>query len=162
VIYGSVYLTLAAGLYSYLHERFGDSFGAKAAVALLLGCLSGHLLFASHQEMRLYSMSLISDSRIILQSPELSQTLYIVGDNVLKAVGPLELKKNIPITIQVMKDYGCIFSFKVATVAGIDVMNDPGSSWVWRQEDARAEPVGGFSGLKEENARRPWCMIQWF
>jgi hypothetical protein len=161
-IYGSVYLTIASGLYSYLHERFGTLFALRAGSAFLAGCLIAHLLFAGHREMRVYSMSLISDSGIILQSPELSQTLYISSDQVLKVLGKLDMKAVIPVSIQVTKDYGCIFSFKVATVAGIDVMNDSGSNWVWRQDGSRTAPVGGFSGLNEENARRFWCTIAWF
>ena len=82
----------------------------------------------------------------------------------MKQLGP-DLRKDIPVTVEVIKDYGCIVSFKVATVAGVDVMNDPQSSWVWRQpkdQPGPEEPHGGFEGMAEENGQRFWCEIQWF
>jgi hypothetical protein len=161
-IYSATYVTVSAILYSYLHERLGDLFAAKAAAVFLMGCLASHLLFTGQHETRTYLMKLKSDPRIILQAPELSQSLFVAGDRVSTVMSKLDSNQSVPVTIDVVKYYGCIFSFKVMTVAGVDVMNDPESSWVWKQIDSHPEPAGGFSGLNEENARRPWCTIKWF
>lgn len=161
-IYGATYLTLAAALYSRLHIQFGDRFGARAGMLYLVGCLFSHLVFVGHHETRTYSMSLMSDSRIILESPELSQNLYVTSDHVLQALGKLVAHQTVPITVQVTKDYGCIWAFKIATVAGVDVMEDSAASWVWRPAESKSVPSGGFDGLNDENSRRFWCEIKWF
>jgi hypothetical protein len=69
---------------------------------------------------------------------------------------------DIPVAIQVIKDYGCIRSFKVTTVAGVDVMFDNKADWVWREQKITTTPEGGFDGMEEENHRVLWCRIKWF
>jgi hypothetical protein len=161
-IYSATYLTAAAIHYSYFNERLGNLFAAKAATVFLLGCFASHLWFTGQHETRTYLMKLKNDPRIILQSPELSQSLFIASDRVSTVTSKLDANDSVPVTVDVVKYYGCIFSFKVVTVAGVDVMNDPESSWVWKQLESRPAPSGGFSGLNEENARRLWCTIKWF
>jgi hypothetical protein len=161
-IYSATYVTVAAIHYSYLNERLGNLFAAKAATLFLLGCLVSHLLFTGQHETRTYLMKLKNDPRIILQSPELSQALFVASDRVSMVMSKLDSNESVPVTVEVIKYYGCIFSFKVVTVAGVDVMNDPDSSWVWKQLESRPAPPSGFAGLAEENARRLWCTIKWF
>jgi hypothetical protein len=181
LIYGATYFTLAALLYSSLHQKYGDRFGAQAGALFLAGCLMGHLVFVGRRETRTYSMSLIvGDSRIVLRSPELSQTLYVASEGVLKALAKMDTRGGVLVTVQLTKDYGCVWSFKVSTVAGVDVMNDPESSWVWKKGDTLSSPPGGFSGFSglsglsglpgfsgvsgfnDENSRKFWCQIRWF
>jgi hypothetical protein len=161
-IYGSVYLTLSGGIYTYLLTSQWKQYAVKSGIAVLLGSIVSHLLFTGQVEIRHYDMRLTSEAQLVLQAPELSQTLYVASENAVKALGKFEKNVSVPVTVQVVKDYGCILSFKVITVAGVDVMGDAQSSWVWKQVDSRSPPPGGFSGLNEENSRRPWCTIKWF
>lgn len=185
-IYGPVYLGIASTLYNSLYKTSFRASAKLGAFAFLGGAAAGHCLWTGHTETRIYPMSRggMSGSTITLRSPRFSRTLVVTSELLRKTLpeGLEETRASssssgnssgngIPVAIQVVQDYGCIRTFKVSTVAGVDVMNDPGSLWVWRSDEATSAsspgpgaPLNGplLDGIDEENQRKPWCMIHWY
>jgi hypothetical protein len=159
-IYGPVYISISLAIYNYILRSRRSSFALKGAISFLIGAAIGHLVLTGRKEVRVYPMNLTNDNPISLRSPSFSQSLLITSDKVRNAIG--DRKSDIPVTIQIVKDFGCIQSFKVATVAGVDVMFDTSADWVWRDEKIVSVPSGGFSGMDEENLKLLWCRIRWF
>jgi hypothetical protein len=162
IIYGPVYLGIAASIYNYLHVSRWRPFAWTMAVAFLSGAALGHLALTGRAQIRVYQMKLVSDAPITLQSPEFSDCLFVTSDRLRNALAQRASQENIPVAIQVIRNYGCIESFKVTSVAGVDVMSDPQAMWVWKPVAEFPARGAAHSGMKEENQRLPWCRIRWF
>ena len=164
-IYGAVYVTIGATLYNYALSTRWRSFGLAVTIAtgFLLGTACGHVAFEGRSKVRNYEMNLVSTDPILLQSPDFSDGLFVSSDRLQAALaGKPSAQRDIPVTVQVIQSYGCIQSFKVASVAGVDVISDPQASWVWKPVPGTPVRDIPHAGMKEENQRLIWCRIQWF
>jgi hypothetical protein len=169
-IYATVYFGLAVSFYNYFHKSRLRPWATGASCLFLTGTALGHLFWTGRAELRTYSMSIVSQSPFELRAPEFSDTLFVMSDKLLAKLGDQTALGSppVPVTIEVIKDYGCIRSFKVARVAGVDVMKDPGANWVWRPADRQTTEERAASahvlkaGIEEENQRLLWCRIKWF
>lgn len=159
-IYGAIYIGICAWLFHEASIRKWRPHALKMIGILMCGVVFAHLL-ARRSEIRTYPMNWVGDPGTIeLQSPEFSDTLFVTSDAVQNTLSKLNVHTGIPLVIQVVKNYGCIESFKASSIAGVDVMNDPKAIWVWKS--APGATVAGQAGMKEENSRLFWCQIQWF
>jgi hypothetical protein len=162
-IYGAVYLTIGATLYDYiLSNRRSFGLAVTMTVAFLAGTALGHIVFQGKTDARVYSMNLVSSNPIVLQSPEFSDGLFVSSDTLQTELAAHGSRGDFPVTIKVVKSYGCIQSFNVTSVAGVDVISDPKASWVWRPVPGAAAGGVARAGMEEENLRLPWCRIKWF
>jgi hypothetical protein len=163
-IYVTLYLTLASAYLSYLHQTQLSARASRIAGIFLLSCFLGHWSFSQTTELRTYPMDLPrdaqEDSRIALHSQLLSRTLFITSDSVKKKLDQENVRVGIPVKIQVTKNYGCIDSFRVKEVDGVDVMFDQDAFWTWRQEGVAPSDTSKLQGLDEENHQRSWCLIR--
>ena len=170
-IYAAVYLGLAATLYNYVLESFWHRFVFQVSIGFLVGAGVGHVILTGWTSQRNYSMKIVSDKPITLESPEFSDRLFVSSKKLSQKIEGHAGGATFPISILVVKNYGCIASFKISAVDNIDVMLDPEATWVWKSQAGFASPDAGInsltvdgtkSGMQEENSRLPWCLIQWF
>lgn len=163
-IYGAVYVTIAATLYNYALSTRWRSFGLALTISavFLLGTALGHIAFQGKTQVRVYSMNLVSTEPILLRSPDFSDGLFVTSEKLHAELAKPGSPRVIPVRILVVQSYGCVQSFKVASVAGVDVITDPQASWVWKVVPGTSVRGKASVGMKEENQRLPWCLIQWF
>ena len=161
-IYATAYIGIAASIYNHALSNQYRPLAKKIALAFLFGTLVGHLTFTGWQEARLYSMNVVSVSPLALESPEFSDRLYVTSELLQKKLIDQPTLKTVPVTMQMIRNYGCISSFKISTIADVDVMSDSKSYWVWKHVSGMPESDSHFAGMKEENDRVFWCRIQWY
>lgn len=162
VIYGATYLGIAASIYNRaLTGRWRESAG-RLAVAFLAGAALGHVALTGRSHLRSYSMTALSASPITLGSPDFSDQLLVTSSRLQQELSRPGAPVSVPVTIQVVQNYGCIESFRITSIGDVDMMADPQATWVWKAAPGVPPGTAARSGLAAENARLPWCQIHWF
>jgi hypothetical protein len=164
-IYATVYVGIAATLYNYALTTPWQKNAVKLTITFLIGAGTGHLLFTGQTDTRNYEMMLTANAPITLESPDFADPLLITSTPLQSLIdeNKIDLKK-IPIVVLVVKNYGCLQSFKIKSIAGIDVTADAEANWVWKPSlrHVSATQSTHYSGVEEENRHLPWCLIHWF
>jgi len=162
-LYVTFYITCASTLYTYVDRSRAQTHARNAALLFLGAALLTHVIFLGWKETRDYPMSLLKYPPVTLQSPRIAQSLVIESAGVERLLPEKNLTQNIDVKVEVIKDYGCIRSFRVKSVAGIDVMTDRDATWTLRDDIPPAtDKSTHYDGLNEENARIPWCNFRWY
>jgi hypothetical protein len=166
-IYGTVYLTCASTLYTFLSKSRFKKITLSSSLGFFATAFIFHFSVEGVQSNRTYLMDLDSYPPPALHSPKFAQLLIVESDRLQSLLPEKNLTKEIPVSFAIIKDYGCIRSFKVKTVAGIDVMDDVRASWTLKAEKgylftSTAPPDPRFDGMAEENMRLPWCHFKWY
>ena len=155
-IYGPLYLALASTLFTLLLRSRWSALSTHGAVAFICGTIVGHLAFISHHGTRAYSLTLVSDSQyVLLRSNDWPQVLFIEGERVRQELLQHSTKEQIPVTVDVITDYGCIRTAAVSTVAHVDVKDDHDAAWTWRLNKYVTTSERNGPGM--EDLLFPWC-----
>lgn len=163
IIYGTTYLGIAASLYNRALSTPLRDRASWLALAFLAGAALGHVALTGRSQLRTYTMTVLTASPLALGSSEFTDQLLVTSSRLQQELSRPGAPASVPVTIQVVENYGCIESFKVSSIAGIDVLSDPQASWVWKPpQGGPTAPTSGSAGLTEENKRLPWCQIHWF
>lgn len=162
VVYGPVYLGLATAIHNYALGNRWRSVANFMAAAFLLGAAIGHFAFAEKPEIRVYFMSMVNDSPMEFQSTDFSDSLFVSSEPIKAKLSRNSSVQNIPVAIQVVKNYACIESFKVSSIAGVDVMHDKNAYWVWKPVGGTKAISANYFGKEAENQRLLWCRLRWF
>ena len=165
LIYASVYLVVALTLHAQLaRSQKWKNLASLATAAFVAGALGGRFFLAGHSSQSTYMMSLVKDSPITLKPSEGTQVLIVVSEKLQTKLNSMKTEPagvmQVPVLIDIVKDYGCLRVFNVHDVAGVDVKSDPEASWSWKTESQ--EEKGGRAasqlGLGMEYRWRPWCI----
>jgi len=163
VVYGPAYV-VAAKLLAYKLGQSRWKEHVKVAVwALLIGAGVGHLIFTGHERGKAYRMDVVSDAPVTLHAPQWSQRLLVSSPKVDKALAALPSRKDVPVTVTFVLNYGCVKHWYVETVAGVDVRGDSDASWTWRTDGrAPADPGLALGPGDEEDRGLPWCKLKFY
>ena len=155
-IYIPLDLALVSTLITLLHRSRWTFLANRGGVAFVCGIIVGHLIFIGHHVTRNYSVIQLSDSNyVLLRSNTWPQILFIEGDEVRKKLLQNPSGGQVPVTMEMVTDYGCIRTAVVSTVAGIDVKEDVEVRWTWRMNERAKTPKRAGPGM--EDRRFPWC-----
>jgi hypothetical protein len=161
VIYGPIYLAAAMALAGYLLGKNRRSELGTGLFALFFGSALIHLALSGHVVRWPYFTHLKSLAPVTLASVDWPQSLLVTSAQVSSALVKLPLESAVPIVIYEITDYGCIRSFQVDTVGGIDVRLDSDASWVWKlkPQDKNSEIAVGPGS---EDRKFPWCWFRFY
>ena len=163
-IYGAIYVGIAATLHNYAQR----SSRWRSVSWLILGFFFGgivlaHLAFKGKVETRNYTMNRVSNSPILLESTDFQDSLLVQSDALQKEIAAhSNSQKTAPVVMEAVKNYGCIETFQVVSIDGIDVATDPQAHWVWKPSTRPISVDAVYSGKQAENERLAWCRVQWF
>jgi hypothetical protein len=149
-----IYFALAVNLYNYFQHGDLHRYSIPLAFTLVVGATLGHLFFTQKPHLQNFEMTRVSDSPLTLQSPDFSDRLIIVSEKLQAALASKGEPQKVSVSIQVVKGYGCIESFKVDSIEGVDLASDTASQWVWKSVPGALAP--------RLNPYRYWCWIRWY
>jgi hypothetical protein len=158
VIYFPTYFVVAVALVSRLSSTRWAPDTRKLLLGLTLGATCGHLHFTTHHHLLTYTMSIDAQDPITLRSSEWSQRLVVSSDPLAKKLAGHPRGENVPVTVDLVTNYGCIQSYRVNTIDDVDVRDDPTSTWTWKGGSS----VPDASGPGSEDRYWPWCKIQFY
>jgi len=155
-VWGTTYVGIACIIATELLKSRWEPRTRYGVIAFLIGSFGGHFIMSGCHSTRVYSMALASSSPITLRSDQWPQMLLVTSDKLSADLAHRNPGDPVSVSILVTTDYGCIHSFIVDQVAGIDVRLDPAANWVWKTDPhANASALSGGPGL--EDHALPWC-----
>lgn len=157
VIWGTVYFGLACLIGTELLRTRWEHWTRYGVIAFIVGSYGGHWVMTGNHSMQVYPMSLAphSDSPITLRSDAFPQTLLVNSEKLKAELAHHDPHDTLPVSVLVTRDYGCIQSFVVDQIAGIDVRIDPTANWAWKGDPNAGNVLLSRPGL--EAPTLPWC-----
>jgi hypothetical protein len=136
-----------------------SKFSNRTIVAFLFGSFGAHFALMGADHIFTFPMSVASDSPIVLRSTEWPQKLYVSSEKLTQALLHQPDRTDLPVTVEEVTDYGCIRTFAINTVDGVDVKTDADAAWTLRTEDLR---MLNDAGPGNEDHKLPWCAITFY
>lgn len=122
----------------------------------LAGVVFGHLGFVGHHGVRVYTMDVDTGyGSILLRSSEWPQILFITSDNVKRELASKFVNREVPVTVDVVSDYGCDRAAVISTVAGVDVRHDDAATWTWQVDHLSGGAPDSGPGMEDKHFF--WC-----
>jgi hypothetical protein len=162
-VYGPCYLVLAIFVGGGLDKTRFVEISRKAAVVFLVGSAFAHFLLSERHTILSFPMDVLNveaDQPVRLASKDWPQELVVQSPGLQTALVQGASKTAMPVTVEVTKTYGCVRSFRVSTVGGVDVKNDIKSSWTWRTNVDSHAPEAAFPEYVDR--KWFWCQIQFY
>jgi hypothetical protein len=120
--------------------------------------LASHLFFTGHQKIRSYTMTLAPGLPITLISPAWTQRLIVASDPLSAKLVGHAAGESVEVTIDYVTHYGCISSYRVLTIAGVDVAGDPQATWTWKSPNPGPNQTGPSTNYDPYF----WCKINFY
>jgi hypothetical protein len=164
-ITGPTYVVAASTLATALKRSRWSAYTSRGVVGLLVGTILGHLIFQNHGEVRTYPMSRVPSSlsqAVAFRSDDFPETLFVTSPKLQRELDRRSNDSSVPVSVTIQKDYGCIRSFRVSTVAGVDVLTDTDATWTWKID--KNNPGKPFTGVDphDEDQALIWCRFHPF
>ena len=160
VIYVPAYCAISVALFGFCARTQWKKHAWGIITAVLCGALLARLSMVNHHRLITYAMESSSVSPITLHSEEWPQILIVTSDKLQKDLASKTPKSNIPVLVEAITDYGCIKSFRVTSIDGVDVEQDPKASWTWKTLDANNATKGLGPGSEDQGY--PWCRFTFY
>ncbi len=159
IIWAVVYVPLYVVVASILHTQLTRSAHARhfkmAFVGFVAGALVARVALVHRHRQATYVMAAGGSQPFTLHSEDWPRTLLVTSEALAKDLSAKPAGRALSVVVDVVSDYGCISSFQVRTIDGVNVENDPSATWTWRDPS-----VGATSGPGLEDQELPWCRIQ--
>lgn len=166
VIYGPAYLAAIKVLIAKLANTPLKAFTRPLVGAFLSGALLIHILLTSHASKLVYKMAVVSTDPITLQSADWEQKLILQSDRLSEALRSGLDASPVAVVLARTTNYGCTVKLVIQNVAGIDIIDDPKSRWVWKSSPMPRqngdEPLHSTGGPGSEDQSLPWCRYKFY
>lgn len=160
VVYAPLYFAAGSILVTALAHSRWERVARAAATSMIVGLIVARLSLAHVHRKVTYTMTISPAPSITLRSENWPRTLVVSSEKLKADIAGKPAGTIIPVVVDVLTTYGCISSFVVSTVDGVDIQEDRAASWTWRN-DANA-PAGQIGGPGLEDQQFPWCRIHFY
>ncbi|MGZ3652030.1 MAG: hypothetical protein ACXVCI_06495 [Bdellovibrionota bacterium] len=160
VVYAPIYFAAGSILVTQLAHSRWERVARAAATSMILGLVVARLSLVHLHRKVSYTMNVTQGPSITLRSENWPRTLVISSEKLKADIAGKAPGTTISVAVDVITNYGCISSFVVSTVDGVDIQADRAASWTWRNDSgAPADAIGG-PGLEDQ--QYPWCRIHFY